>query len=331
MPPIVSLILPTHNDLSYLETTLRSVSAQTFTNFELIIVDDGSTDSTPIRLRALVSSDARLRYVRREHGGIGEARNAGLAQAQGRYVAFVDADDQLHPALLHTLVSTAENSKADLVACALRPFADGNPCDFPPTKPEAGRAFGGEPALAALLAGDIAPTVCGRLYRRERLGALRFEPDMLFEDLDYTARALLLAREVRVLQQPLYGYRLRDGAMRRQFGPRLTDDRIRAARLLRETIVAAERWPQLQNGFRGWAARELGYGGFRDLLEAPAIDQDAYLRLLSALRTEGDLGVAVLRQLKTSREVRQWVGLPLLHPALGRWFLAFRFWQKHRR
>lgn len=91
--PLVSVIIPTHNRASTLTRAIRSVLAQTYTNLELIIADDASTDTTPELVAAI--SDRRLKYVRHEHNkGAGSARNLGLAQAKGDYIAFQDSDDE---------------------------------------------------------------------------------------------------------------------------------------------------------------------------------------------------------------------------------------------
>lgn len=98
--PIVSVIVPTSNAARYLPEAIASVQAQNFAYWECIVVDDGSTDSTPHLLERLRQSELRLRVIRREAAGVSAARNAGLAVARGRYVQFLDADDRLHPTKL---------------------------------------------------------------------------------------------------------------------------------------------------------------------------------------------------------------------------------------
>jgi len=98
--PFFSVVVPTYNRAQLIIHTLRSLLAQTFTDFEIIIVDDGSSDHTDAVVAGI--KDPRLSYYKKENGERGAARNYGIARAKGRYVTFVDSDDQLYPhALQH--------------------------------------------------------------------------------------------------------------------------------------------------------------------------------------------------------------------------------------
>jgi glycosyltransferase involved in cell wall biosynthesis len=102
MSPKVSVIIPTYNRAATLERAIRSVWAQTETSFELIVVDDGSTDETPERLQALQSAGGRLRVERTENRGVSAARNLGVRVARGQWLAFLDSDDEWLPGKLAT-------------------------------------------------------------------------------------------------------------------------------------------------------------------------------------------------------------------------------------
>lgn len=92
----VSVVIPTYNAPALLAETLATVFAQTFTDFEAVIIDDGSTDETPQRLAEIAAHDPRVRVVRQTNGGIGAARNRGIDEARGTYVALLDHDDLWH-------------------------------------------------------------------------------------------------------------------------------------------------------------------------------------------------------------------------------------------
>ena len=98
--PFVSIILPTWNCERYLEETLKSVLSQLPEDYELVVVDDGSTDSTPQILSKLKGTQPNIRIVLREHAGPSGARNAGLDMAEGKYVFFLDCDDVLSKGFL---------------------------------------------------------------------------------------------------------------------------------------------------------------------------------------------------------------------------------------
>jgi glycosyltransferase involved in cell wall biosynthesis len=113
-PPIVSVVIPAYNAAWCLGRSVESVRAQTFRDFELIVVDDGSTDGTGAVLAAL---DGEIRVVRKPNGGLSSARNAGIAAAEGRYVAFLDADDWWLPEKLARQVELME-ARPELVFCS---------------------------------------------------------------------------------------------------------------------------------------------------------------------------------------------------------------------
>jgi glycosyltransferase involved in cell wall biosynthesis len=331
MSPIVSVILPTCNDLHYIETTIRTVCAQSFTNFELIVVDDGSTDESPVRLHGLVATDTRLRYVRIAHAGAAAARNVGLEQARGRYIAFVDGHDLLHPAFLHHLVSEAESSQADVVICSPRRFNDGLPCVFPDITPSPVERMEGQQALCALLTGRIMPKIWNRLYRRSALGDLRLIPGIAHADLEYSARVLTRARTVSLLNLALYGYRRQTGTVHPDTWTRLVKDRIKLAGLIKSGLQEQGQWPAVKPAFQIMAARHIGYYGFKDLIRASVFNPELYQQLLDCLLSTGELTIGLLRQMPVSRSERKWVGLPMLNQAVGRWFLAYQFKRLHRR
>lgn len=114
--PLVSVIIPTYNRRRLLLRAVQSALAQTVTDLEVIVADDGSTDGT----EALLSSfaDQRVRYLQLPHRGACAARNAGIEAACGRYIAFLDSDDTWLPEKLHVQLRQLEDSGADAVCCA---------------------------------------------------------------------------------------------------------------------------------------------------------------------------------------------------------------------
>lgn len=95
--PTVSVIIPCYNQRRYLPDAVGSLEAQTFADWECIIIDDGSTDDTAEVARSLTNEDPRLRYIHQPNSGVSRARNHGLDEARGRYIQFLDADDMLAP------------------------------------------------------------------------------------------------------------------------------------------------------------------------------------------------------------------------------------------
>lgn len=111
----VTVIIPFYNSQDYLKRCVESVLIQSFKSFEIILVDDGSTDDSSSIGRLMCDVDSRIRYYYKENGGVSSARNAGLSLAIGKYVMFIDADDTISENALDALYSAAEARDADIV------------------------------------------------------------------------------------------------------------------------------------------------------------------------------------------------------------------------
>lgn len=112
---LVSIIIPCYNQASYLEETLQCVLQQDYDNWECLLVNDGSTDSTEAILLALISNDSRFRYFSIPNSGVSAARNFGIEQAKGDFIQFLDADDLLEPTKLSKSIQLVGSMKVDVV------------------------------------------------------------------------------------------------------------------------------------------------------------------------------------------------------------------------
>ena len=112
--PQLSAIVPAYNQEQHIEECIECIRSQTFENWELIVVDDGSTDATPLLIDNMAQNDGRLSVLHLQNGGAGPARNAGLCQAVGDYVIFIDADDRVEPDYFETVVSAISSAEADV-------------------------------------------------------------------------------------------------------------------------------------------------------------------------------------------------------------------------
>lgn len=115
--PLLSIIVPVYDVERYLQKCIDSILAQTFTDFELILVDDGSPDNCPALCDAAAAKDARIRVLHQKNGGLSAARNAGLDVARGEWIGFVDSDDYIAPEMYETLYKAVQSTGADLALC----------------------------------------------------------------------------------------------------------------------------------------------------------------------------------------------------------------------
>ncbi len=118
MNETVSIILPAYNAEKYLKRCLKSIAEQTYQHYEVIIIDDGSADSTGSIADSAANDDSRIKVIHQKNSGVSAARNAGLQKAEGKYIACVDADDVIEPKYLEKLVGSIEKSGAQLSVCS---------------------------------------------------------------------------------------------------------------------------------------------------------------------------------------------------------------------
>ena len=123
MPPLVSIIVPCYNQAIYLSECLDSVRMQSYSNWECLIVDDGSPDNTPEVARLFELQDTRFRYLKKENGGLPSARNLGINHAAGTFILPLDADDRIHPDYIAAALRVLQsNDQIAVVYCKARLF-----------------------------------------------------------------------------------------------------------------------------------------------------------------------------------------------------------------
>ena len=114
---LISVIIPVYNVEEYLRTCLDSIASQTYSNLEIVLVDDGSTDKSPSICDEYQERDSRFRVIHKKNGGQSSARNEALDVATGEYISFVDSDDWLEPDMYEVLINVINETGADIVAC----------------------------------------------------------------------------------------------------------------------------------------------------------------------------------------------------------------------
>lgn len=208
---MVSIIMPAYNAGAYLQDSVSGILSQTMGDFELIIVDDGSTDGSLKEPYA----DERVKIIHKENGGVSSARNRGLKEAKGEYILFVDADDTISPDFLETLLK----SKADLVISDRR-FSEE-------------RFYSKE----ELFSFDSHRVIWGVLYRREVIEGLSFREDLkIGEDTLFLAQAILKSDQIYGTSYEGYHYRENaNGAYFSAFSEKKYDE-LKAQRAVLELI-----------------------------------------------------------------------------------------------
>jgi hypothetical protein len=328
--PLVSIILTTYNARDYLPATLASVLAQSYPHFELLVVDDGSTDGSEEVYAAVAARDSRVRPFHQANQGPSAGRNLGLREARGELIGFLDSDDLLHPDFLRRLVDALTTSGADIAVCNSAVFPDGQQPQLAAGAGEL-RRLDRDTALRALLAGELVPNVWNRLYRRALFDGVPFDPELYnAEDLEITVRLLLRSRLLAWLPVDLHAYRKRAGSILSTPRPKLLADRLAVVGKVRRNLADAGLAGPLEGELRTLAARHLAYYGMKDMVRSPAPDWSWFARMRRCLREDCGVGLATVGALPLSGKARKWVRLALLPLPVGRAFLTYQHWRAHR-
>ena len=207
--PEITVIVPAYNAGQYLADCIESILAQSFADWEMVIVDDGSSDDTGKTADEYAAKDGRIKVIRQANQGVSQARNSGLDIARGSFIAFVDADDVLEPDCLRELYSHAERSGSDITQCAFV-HVDGNGSHTPdPDANEATYKDRNEIMHAHFRGqqGDIRVSVWAKLFRHELITDLRFDNDLrVYEDAYFVYLCCKNAKTVCCFKTPLYRY-----------------------------------------------------------------------------------------------------------------------------
>ncbi|HWM08988.1 MAG TPA: glycosyltransferase, partial [Solirubrobacteraceae bacterium] len=233
--PRISVIVPVYEVEAYLDECLRSVSAQTFGDLEVVMVDDGSTDGSAAIAERHAERDGRMRLVRQANHGLGHARNTGVQAATGDLMLFLDSDDRLPPDALALLLGALERSGSDFATGAVHRFTAERawPAPFLRKAFLRRRTRTHVTRFRWLLSDRMAQN---KLWRRAFWDehGLRFPEGCLHEDIPVVVPAHFRARSVDVVARPVYHWRIRE-----EGAPSITQRRTEL-RTLHDRFTAVE-------------------------------------------------------------------------------------------
>ena len=211
----VSVIVPIYRAEKYLPRCIESILSQTFTDFELILVDDGSPDRCPAISDEAAERDTRVRVIHQANQGLSAARNAGIEAAQGEWLVFVDSDDYIAPHFCEKLYQTAQRTDADCVMCSVQNVDEsGKPIDSALMR-VADEVKTGREVLRKIGRDDVTPylTAWNKLYRRKLFNTLRYPAGRQNEDVFVFAELFCQVQRAACVAEPLYFYRKRIGSI----------------------------------------------------------------------------------------------------------------------
>ena len=207
MNDIISIIIPVYNTSSYLSRCLDSVINQSYTNLEIILIDDGSTDSSSEICKKYQKNDKRIKYVRKSNEGAASARNLGIDMASGSYIGFVDSDDVIHPDMYLTLYNNLIKNNAEVSICDVVRF--NNEPEFSNTNNII--LYDKVTALKILLEDNkICSYSVNKLCKAEIIKNIKYPEKKLQEDVGTVYKFIMGASKIVYSDSKLYGYFKRD-------------------------------------------------------------------------------------------------------------------------
>lgn len=203
--PLISIIVPVYNIEEYLPRCIESVLEQTYTNLELILVDDGSKDKSGEICDAFQEKDSRVRVIHKENGGSSSARNEGIKAAKGQYLGFVDSDDYVEKTMYEHMVCAIEDTGCNIVQVARDEIdEDGNQMPNVCEMPEKQIEYSSEEFMKELLLHKGDCSFCTKLLNRDLFIENKFPMGVLNEDFHLLVR--MLKQGEKIVSLPYCGY-----------------------------------------------------------------------------------------------------------------------------
>jgi len=203
---MISVIVPVYNVEKYFDQCMESLLAQTYTDFEIVLIDDGSTDSSGKKCDEWEARDSRICVFHQENVGLSETRSRGLQYAKGEYIAWVDSDDYVDKRFLEVLLRELSTSDADMVMCGFQTDVDGV---IKPYEKNifADAVFDWQEFMERVYTYGLYSVVWNKLVKKSVYDGIRFPKGRLFEDSSIMRPLAQKCRTIKVINESLYFYR----------------------------------------------------------------------------------------------------------------------------
>ena len=209
--PEISVIVPVYKVEKYLNECIDSILAQTFTDFELILVDDGSPDNCPAMCDAAAEKDDRIRVIHKPNGGVSSARNAGLDAMRGNWFCFIDSDDMVAADYLEALYQKTKEEHPDIVICDIvHVNEEGTPIPHEDVR-ILDEVVSQDEYIRKIVLEPLEVPFC-KIFRSESFKGQRFLEGRIYEDALFAAQTADCVRKAVLVQKHLYYYRQRNGS-----------------------------------------------------------------------------------------------------------------------
>lgn len=236
---LVSVIVPIYNVENDLLDCIQSIQNQTYSNLEIILIDDGSPDRCGDICDSLAKDDSRIIVIHQENGGLSRARNAGMGIMTGDYVTFVDSDDVLEEQFIEDMLALAHKYQAEIAICQNSVFSKGNGIVHLHSQENVKeKCFTASDAIKTMLyQKEFDVAAWGKLYRAETLKGVTFPNGLIHEDIPTTYKALLKCNNVAYTSKELYRYQIRKNSIENEKFTLKKMDCITTSQMMLEDIA----------------------------------------------------------------------------------------------
>lgn len=202
----ISVIVPVYQSEKYLKKCIESILQQTYKNIELILVDDGSPDSSGSICDAYLYNDERIIVLHKKNAGVSDTRNCGLNASVGSIIFFVDPDDWIETSTLEMMYNKMESDKSDIVVCGVKYVNEENHV-LRIAQVSSDRCLSTQDAMRQFLhLGDIKQQIWDKMYKKETIGETRFPVGRSIEDVFWVHQVIGNANNISILNDALYNY-----------------------------------------------------------------------------------------------------------------------------
>lgn len=241
---MISVIVPSYNVAPYLVRCVHSLTCQTYTDLEIILVDDGSTDDTGKLCDRIAESDSRIKVIHKENGGLSDARNAGIDLAAGEFYSFIDGDDYIEPDTYEAMIAEMRNLDVSIVAGGfiVTDIQGNTTIRVIPKQQQLTK----EEAFMDLFVGEnyISQSSCNKLFRSSLFENVRYKKGIINEDMEILPRLLDVGNDVVLLNKAIYHYIKKPGSIT---SSDYSMERYRAIEVERDIyLMCKEKYPKLQ-------------------------------------------------------------------------------------
>ncbi len=300
---LISVIVPVYKVENYLDRCVKSIIDQTYSNLEIILVDDGSPDKCPAMCDAWAEVDDRIRVIHKKNGGLSDARNKGIYAAIGEYIAFIDSDDWIAPEMIENLLTVMQRDKSQIAACTVEiVWEDSTPSEL--LTVQQNTVLDRLDAQRELLRERcLKQPVWYKLYKRETIEGILFKVGKQHEDVFWSYQVIGRAEKISITDYIGYYYFQHSGSI---MGRGYSLKRLDALEAYEKRFAyISENFPELQKEAKIAIINACIYHGQMAMIYLPKEEQKQAFTLLNQIKKRYPIFLYDCYYLKTSH--RLWI------------------------